>query len=769
MRSESGRYTAEHMVTLISECRLFKAFNPARLINLRENLELVFLHAGDTLYAEGDSIDSFYLLIEGELIEKRESESDERRYKSSDFESNPVIGARQLLAEGNRPTTVTAAVPSELVKFPKDVFMHSSLMEGRDPDLLRRDIMKRLLESELLKVLPTIFGPLDPGTFRDLTECLEWVHVSRGHHIFDQNEEADSFYVLMSGRLQVLVPEHDDAEAQPVDEIGPGATVGEMEVITGEKRSNTVIASRDSELVRFSREQFDELTDRFPGLWRRITTVMVHRLRDAYRGMKKKALSSNVLIAPASDGLLLGEFTVRLQKMLRTSVAPQGNTLVLTSSEVDRKLGRPGIAQSKEGERNELRLRVWLSEQEKKHAVVLLVTDAELTEWTARCIRNADEVMFVAQAAAKPETGLIAREVRNRELAHQADRRRSLVLLHEADVDRPSGTKAWLEEFGLLNPAGNPRSPGRHFHVRRNHEGDYQRIGRFITRSEVGLVLSGGGARGFAHVGCIRAMQERDMPIDVIGGVSMGSLVSAAYAYDPDNFEQTIEHVKSQLPGVLSDLTPPVVSIARGRRFDQRLKGWFGDVQIEDLWLPYFCVTSNLTLANIFVHDSGPLWWAVRASGTLPGITTPVVHNHQLFFDGCLLDNLPMDVMRERMYESYVIAVDVVPPHDLEVSATDSLQSPSGWWLLWDRLNPFSKTYDLPNIFSILQRAGELGSVYGRQRLIDGEYADLYIQPSVGDIHIADFKQVDRSAKIGFDECGEKLSEWWETVRPPAN
>ena len=123
-----------------------------------------------------------------------------------------------------------------------------------------------------------------------------------------------------------------------------------------------------------------------------------------------------------------------------------------------------------------------------------------------------------------------------------------------------------------------------------------------------------------------------------------------------------------------------------------------------------------------------------------------------------------MDVMRDRIYDSHLVAVDVAPPRDLEVNAMDGVHSPSGWWLLWNKLNPFARKADLPNIFSILHRAGELGSVYGRQRLIDADIADLYIQPSVGHTHIADFKQVDRSSQIGFDECGADLSVWWEKV-----
>jgi predicted acylesterase/phospholipase RssA len=264
-------------------------------------------------------------------------------------------------------------------------------------------------------------------------------------------------------------------------------------------------------------------------------------------------------------------------------------------------------------------------------------------------------------------------------------------------------------------------------------------------------------------------MHELGIPIDMIGGVSMGSLVSAAYAYDPECFEDTINTVESQLKGALFDVTVPMVSIARGLRFDRRLRGWFGtETRIEDLWMPYFCVSSNLTEAQIVVHEAGPLWWAVRASGTLPGLTSPVVFEQNLLFDGCLLDNLPMDVMRERLGSATVIAVDVVPPHDLKVQFPD-VQSPSGWWLLWRKLNPFTETIALPNIVSILHRAGELGSVYGRQKLIDQKIADRYLQPPVDHINIADFEGIAEARQIGYDFCKTKLKTWWELHQAAQN
>jgi len=498
-----------------------------------------------------------------------------------------------------------------------------------------------------------------------------------------------------------------------------------------------------------------------------MTRLLINRLQRVTRQTRVKNLSSNILLAPASDGVPLSDFARQVYDALQAMEVDRAGgmqaCLLLTSRDVDSRLGRPEISQAEERRPDDLRLRSWLSEQEKKYAVILLQADTTVTNWTKRCIRNADEIIYVADAAREPATTPVVGEVQLQEAKH-AERRYALVLIH-GDDQRPQGTIRWLEKLNLARPLLSKGGRGRHFHIRRQKTSDYQRLARYLSGREVGLVLSGGGARGFAHVGCILAMNELEIPIDMIGGVSMGSLVSAAYAYDPERFEETIKKVESQLKGALFDITPPIISIARGQRFDKRLRSWFGaETRIEDLWMPYFCVSSNLTEAQIVVHEAGQLWWAVRASGTLPGLTSPVVCGENLLFDGCLLDNLPMDVMRERLGSSTVIAVDVVPPHDLKVQLPEVLrkiQSPSGWWLLWKKFNPFAKTVAMPNIVAILHRAGELGSVYGRQKLIDQKIADRYIQPPVKHIKIADFGGIAEARRIGRDYCKTDLESWW--------
>ncbi|HRX78849.1 MAG: cyclic nucleotide-binding domain-containing protein [Planctomycetaceae bacterium] len=767
MPSPDSAPSPQELLRLIADDPLLSTIDREYLEGLQDELGWVALAEGETLFLEGDTVDAFYFVSTGLLEVTKDQEDldgnpDNDRLVLAEIGPGATIGEMQILTGGVRSATVTAAKPSGLVKFPKEAFDSFLAKDPNVVEQLAKTIMPRLYRDQMVDVLPNLFGELNEKMLRDLEDKMTWRSLRRGDLLCYQSEPSDSFYIIISGRMQVLIQDA-SGRSQNVSELSQGESVGEMGVVTGEPRSATIIASRDTELMEFSRDEFEDFTQRYPEMMRRITRMLINRLQRANRHSRARTLSSNILLAPASDRVQLDEFSSQLYEALHAmdfdDKSGMQACLMLTSQEVDKRLGRPGISQAGERRPDDLRLRSWLSEQEKKYAVILLQADPTITNWTSRCIRNADEIMYVANATCEPTTTEVVGEIQLQEAKH-AERRHTLVLLH-GDVERPQGTLRWLEKLDLAKNLLSKSGRGRHFHIRRRRESDYQRLARYVSRREVGLVLSGGGARGFAHVGCIRAMHELGIPIDMIGGVSMGSLVSAAYAYDPARFEETINRVQSQLKGVLFDVTAPVVAIARGQKFDKRLRSWFGaETQIEDLWMPYFCVSSNLTEAQIVVHEAGPLWWSVRASGTLPGLTSPVVHEEHLLFDGCLLDNLPMDVMRERLGTATVIAVDVVPPHDLKFQFPN-VQSPSGWWLLWRKLNPFMETIALPNIVSILHRAGELGSVYGRQKLIDQRIADRYIQPPVDHIKIADFGGVAEARQIGYEFCKSKLKSWW--------
>jgi len=172
------------------------------------------------------------------------------------------------------------------------------------------------------------------------------------------------------------------------------------------------------------------------------------------------------------------------------------------------------------------------------------------------------------------------------------------------DCAQPAGTLAWLEK----------RRVHAHHHLRMRNDQDWRRLVRRLTGRATGLALSGGAARGNAHIGVIRALEEAGVEIDLIGGTSMGALVGALLTMDAPaqrmvDFGRTFSARRKLL-----DLTLPLVSFLTSGRVTAVLRALCGEVQIEDLWRPFVCVSSNLTRAEPLVHTTGSLWHALRAS-----------------------------------------------------------------------------------------------------------------------------------------------------------
>jgi predicted acylesterase/phospholipase RssA len=261
------------------------------------------------------------------------------------------------------------------------------------------------------------------------------------------------------------------------------------------------------------------------------------------------------------------------------------------------------------------------------------------------------------------------------------------------------------------------------------------------------LVLSGGGARGFAHIGVIRAMNERRIPIDYVGGTSMGAVIAAQYALGWD-WRSMLQLNKEAWPRCQPqrNFTLPLVALNSAKRMDQMLREMFGGAEIQNLRTKFFCVSTNLTQAEAMIHRTGSLWKAVRASVSIPGIGPPAIEGGEIYVDGGLVNNLPVDVMK-RFCPGAVVAVDVSEQIEFKCTLKESY-SLSGWKLLWQRLNPFRERCDIPNILNILYRTTTVGSI----RTIETakKLAEICIEPPVNEFGVFDWHSIDRIVEIGY-------------------
>ena len=703
------------------------------------DLERMVLRKGQYLYRQGDPIDAVYVVTRGRL-QAVTSGADGKEAIAGEYAVGEPVGESQVLAAEQRYASVRAVCASELVKVPKPIFERLAAQSPKVVSHIAVISRRHSRREQLASIQARFFGgALDRVGLRELEAQVRWVHLKRGEILFRQGSADDDLCIVIKGRL-LAVFEEEDGSQKIIGEIAPGETVGEMAILTTEPRSATVYALRDSVLARFTKKTVDHFIAKYPQVMTYVSRTVVSRLHKSIRAKPVTRTVTSVAIVPASADVPLTHFASRLTLALSGLVS----TLHLSSERLDRLIGIPGIAQTAEDDPYNIRLRAGIDEQEARHRFIVYEADPNVTPWTKRCIRHADQILIVAWAARNPRPGKLERTLTDRAATITAPLQ-SLVLLHPDGSCLPCGSREWLSVRNIQN----------HHHLRWDTEADFCRLARFLSGRAIGLVLSGGGARGFAHLGVIRALREAGLPIDMLGGTSMGALIAAQAAMGWDDETMLEINRKSFLEtNPVRDYTLPTFSIVKSRKLEHLLKLAHGDVQIEDLWLNYFCISSNLSTAETVLHRTGPVWKAIRASIAIPGMLEPVVEGKDLLVDGSILNNLPGDVMR-RLCGGLVIAVDVSAQKDFTISVK---KFPSPWKVLWSRILPFKERVNVPTILDVLTRSAMLGSLQKTEEA--SKDANLYLRPPVDRFGLLQLSALDEIAKVGYQYARKRIRDW---------
>jgi NTE family protein len=316
--------------------------------------------------------------------------------------------------------------------------------------------------------------------------------------------------------------------------------------------------------------------------------------------------------------------------------------------------------------------------------------------------------------------------------------RRMLVLLHPGGARVSGDTSRWLRA----------RRVDEHHHLRWNSDDDFARLARFLAGRAIGLVLGGGGARGFAHIGVLRAMREANVPIDMVGGTSMGASMAAQFAlgWSPKRMLEENRRVWVKLRPQ-KDYTLPFVSVLSSRLAERCAKLMYGD-----LWLRFFCVSSDLSRASAVVHDSGSLLTALTASAAVAGIIPPVLLDGRLLCDGAFLNNVPADVMRERGC-GRVIASEVTVEED---EAFTCERVPTPWEIVRGKLR--RRRVKFPSIVEIMLRASMLASSRRQDDAV--KTADLVFHPPINEFGLLDFDAIERLEQVGYEHARQQIEAW---------
>jgi NTE family protein len=561
-----------------------------------------------------------------------------------------------------------------------------------------------------------LFRGLPDDVVGELATYLEWISLPGGARLFGVGDEADAAYLLVSGALAAI----DDG--RPVaTRVNAGEAVGVMGLIAGTAHASTVAALRDCELVRIPRAAFEQVLLHRPDAVLRLARLAANRLEHVRAGESTESVPRTFTLLPASPLADVARFAADFVDALE-------------------QFGRVELVRSARGQDHSSQ---WFHNVEKRNDFVVYVGEAENSPWTRLCVRQADALVVLARSDDPPRPLPIPAEPGS--ISPPCE----LVLVHATGFVRGA--------------AGRYRSlhPDLPVHHARNGA-DVARIARLLTGRAVGLVLSGGGARGFAHIGAVRALREHGVRIDLAGGTSMGALMSAGVALEWTH-EELVERFRRSFvdSNPLADFTIPLVSLVSGRKVARLLQREFGDIGIEDMPIPYFCVSANLTTGRLAMHRQGPLWNWLRASIALPGVLPAVCSNGQVFVDGGAMNNLPVDLMRS-LGRGPVIGVDASADIAF-TAATESDEPPRAWhfrrWLRAMR--------GRPNILQILWRVGMINgaATIAAQRA----QSDLLLRPPMQSLDLLDWRSFEQAIEIGYRHTLEALETAPASLQPHAD
>ncbi|XP_051748594.1 patatin-like phospholipase domain-containing protein 7 [Ctenopharyngodon idella] len=627
----------------------------------------------------------------------------------------------------------------------------------------------------VLNVAHTVVRRVSPFV-RQIDFALDWMALEAGRAVYRQGDKSDSTFIVLSGRLRSVIMK-DDGKKELAGEYGRGDLIGVVETLTHLNRATTVHAVRDSELAKLPEGALNSIKRKYP----QVVTRLIHLLGQKILGNMQQvndplsvcslgfrtptskweagnpaANLSTVAILPVSEEVPLTAFTLELQHAL-SAIGP---ILLLTSDIIRQHLGVAALDSV-----HEYRLSSWLGQQEDIHRIVLYQSDSSLTPWTQRCIRQADCIIIVGLGEQEPTVGELERMLESSAVRAQ----KQLILLHREDGPPPSGTAEWLNMRSWISRHLHLSCPHRVFSRRSlpklremyqrvcekppDRHSDFSRLARILTGNAIALVLGGGGARGCSQVGIIRALSEAGIPVDLIGGTSIGSLIGALYAEERNVSRMTVRARQwamdfGSIFKKITDLTYPVTSMFTGASFNSSISGIFRDKQIEDLWIPYFNITTDITASSMRVHTYGSLWRYVRASMSLSGYLPPLCDpkDGHLLMDGGYINNLPADIARS-LGAKMVIAVDVGSQDETDL--TNYGDSLSGWWLLWKRLNPLTERVKVLNMAEIQTRLAYVCSVRQLELVKDSDYCE-YLRPPIDRYGTLDFGKFDEIADVGY-------------------
>lgn len=476
---------------------------------------------------------------------------------------------------------------------------------------------------DLIKRCPLFYPALPEGDIFYLAKHLKKVEIKKNDVLFNQGDVSDQVYLLISGSL-ICVPASVSGQVKSIGPILPYETVGELGVLLNESRSLTVVAESDSELLAFPKEVFLHICQREQHFSEHILKLVAKRSMKMINLISQQEDFKCNLFLCANKHFPVKNFFEALHK---------------ENEDINFLYQSPSL-------RAELELIQASTGVNETVNIMLDKYDESLFEY----LQN-HEIKFFLLAEDEQR---VLDDNNEKILDFFKGELFQLVLLHPKNATYPYEASYWVKkaEFKLYH------------HIRIDQAKDFQRLARFLAGRPVGLVLGGGGVRCYAHFGVMQALLENNVPIDMIGGTSGGAIIGSGYAFTQD-MDKTIKIYDQMVAAMaasvkLKEITWPLTSVFSGKVGRKAAVRIFEHTRIENLALPFFCLSSCLSTDLVYEHTNGGLITALQSSIAIPGLWPPGLIDGRLHYDGGLLNNLPVESMKKLLGPNGIVVASCV-------------------------------------------------------------------------------------------------------------
>eukprot|EP00475_Leptophrys_vorax_P045548 TRINITY_DN9487_c0_g1_i2.p1 TRINITY_DN9487_c0_g1~~TRINITY_DN9487_c0_g1_i2.p1 ORF type:complete len:691 (-),score=136.24 TRINITY_DN9487_c0_g1_i2:60-2132(-) len=633
---------------------------------------------------------------------------------------------------------------------------------------------------------------------------LQRVWHKSGEVIYSEGDITNSLHLVVSGRVRLSrkngrsrklaglcgIREHDDnplfinpAESQIAVDVSQGESFGEpnliasasKDVFSDSNRLFTARAIRDSLLVRVSIACLRRLLKRYSQSMVQLSYSVSERFQQLLSTAEDHSSFSTggkiktITLFPSGPGTTALHVHSAAERINEALTQNCGTVLNLNSSNVDQMVGY-SITKNLHLSAEVAKLSSWLSEQEELFDFIIFETDClvgeeefdeddqMLTDWDSFCVRQTDCLLYIGFAYSKNKSMLTKLEKDLRAAYPSLECLRYLILLHPSLVRRPKGTTDWLQNRRVHCVQ----------HIRVDLTSDWERIARLVSGRSVGVIFGGGGARGLAHLGVLKALEEYSIPVDMVGGTSQGAFMAGLYASRLSVRDVELGardySLSFHLISYLRSLTVPILSYFEGTRFSETIQNAFGmETDLCDFWIPFFCTSTSVSYSNLRVHRTGLAWKFIRASMTIVGLLPPIVDgDNDLLVDGGYCNNLPIDVMHSMPHRPAILISVDVENRDSSMFSNLYDYGPgiSGFQVLRSIFDPwFTKRVpafsDIILFLNCISHMRQLRTV--RENLVS-----VYINPPVTHYGILDYPKMDEIVEKGYHAGKKAVAQWLE-------